>query len=277
MQQKQIPALILVFALLLCGCVGRQNAPPSASPMPTHEAAPAATPAPTTPATASPVQPENSAEPTSPPHSPLYLPSCTAEQITEYFNEVVHHVEYSDGTGDDHLVQKWLSPIRYRICGTPTEADEAALRAIVQQLNAVPGFPGICPAEDGMQENMTISFLDPAAFSDSFSSVINGEYAFGATQFWYYTQTNELHTARIGCRTDIAQISRDSVLPEEIINSLGISDTITRTDSITYQYSDENTQLSDIDLLILTLLYNPAIRCGMDADSTAAVIRELYY
>ena len=36
-----------------------------------------------------------------PPHSELYLPGYTQEQIVEYFKEVILNVEYSDGTGSD--------------------------------------------------------------------------------------------------------------------------------------------------------------------------------
>ena len=55
------------------------------------------------------------------------------------------------------------------------------------------------------------------------------------------------------------------------------SDTVLRPDSIVYQYSNSNTALSEIDWLILTLLYHPEMRCGMDAESCEAVIRNLYY
>ena len=81
----------------------------------------------------------------------------------------------------------------------------------------------------------------------------------------------------MGYRTDIDQSTRTSVLIEEIINMLGVSDTVLRTDSIVYQYSNENTALSEMDWLILKLLYDPAIQCGMDVDGCRRVIQELYY
>ena len=107
--------------------------------------------------------------------------------------------------------------------------------------------------------------------------MLQGDYATGATQFWYYTDTNDIYTARIGYRTDISQAERNSILIEEIVNTLGITDTVLRTDSIVYQYSDENLALSDVDWIILKLLYDPAIRCGMDFDSCSRIIPELYY
>lgn len=204
------------------------------------------------------------------------LPDYTAEEIYSYFEEVVLDVEYSDGDGDITLVQKWTAPIAYRVYGSPTEEDLAVLNGLVRQLNQIPGFPGLYTAEAEGDEALRISFLDPEAFRDSFFAVVNGEDAYGATQFWYYIATNEIHSARIGCRTDISQQERNSVLAEEIVNTLGISDTLLRKDSITYQHSNENTVLSDVDWLLLKLLYHPQMQCGMDAEQCRTVIDGLY-
>lgn len=214
---------------------------------------------------------------TQPLHSVLYHPDYTPEQIQEYFAEVVLDMEYSDGTGDVTRVQKWLMPIGYRIDGTPTQEDLAVLNDLFAGLNEIPGFPGFYAAEAEGQENLIISFLSSADFRTGFSEAVNGEDAYGATQFWYYTDNNEIHTARIGCRTDISQQERNSVVVEEIINTLGISDTLLREDSITYQHSNENTALSQVDWIILKLLYDPRIQCGMGKSDCMAVLSELYY
>ena len=194
-----------------------------------------------------------------------------------YFDEVVSDMEYTDGDGDVSLVQKWTSPIRYYIYGTPTLEDIAVLNTLFYQLNQIPGFPGISETTISDAANLTLNFLDSEEFYESFSEVTKGEEAFGAAQFWYFNLTNEIHTAQIGYRTDIDQYSRNSVLLEEIVNVLGISDSLTRTDSIVYQYSNSNMELSDVDWLIIKLLYNPAITCGMNASDYASTIATLYY
>lgn len=217
------------------------------------------------------------AETGEPTHSELYLPDCSAQQMEIYFEEVVLNMEYDDGTGDSSLVQKWQAPIGLRICGDPTEEDLAVLNGLFARLNQIPGFPGFYTAEAEGLENLRISFLNPADFRDSFSSAINGEDAWGATEFWYYTESNEIHTARIGYRTDIEQSSRNAILVEEIINALGISDTVLREDSVVYQYSNENTALSDVDWVILNLLYDPSVHCGMNETQCMRIVRQLYY
>ncbi len=275
MKKKAYLLWLLAAVLLLCACgqpgrvtVPSYTAPTEQTTVPTDTAPTEQT---TAPATTMPT------ETTAPLHTPLYLPDCTVEEVLVYFEEVALRMEYTDGTGDATLVQKWTGPIHYRIYGTPTGEDLAALEALCVQLNAVAGFPGIYPASEDRPENLSLRFLDPEAFSDAFSEAINGETAFGAAQFWYYTDTNEIYTARIGCRTDIDQAVRTSVLTEEIVNVLGISDTQMRTDSIVYQYSDENTELSEIDWLILKLLYDPQIQCGMDFAQCSQMIQQLYF
>lgn len=278
MEKMRCIALVLSFALLLCACAGQTDE--SVFPAENSVLATEATAAPSSEPPAETTIPETTAAesaPTVPLRSELYLPGYTADQITEYFEEVVLNMEYSDGTGDICRLQKWLTPIYYQVHGEATEEDLEVLSELCRQLNTNPGFPGIYPATEIPQQNVSISFLAPDAFRDSFSDVVNGEEANGAVQFWYYTLTNELYTARIGCRTDLDQDTRSSVLQEEIINSLGITDTVLRPDSITYQYSDDNAALSDVDLLILKLLYDPAFQCGFDAQTCSALIQELYY
>lgn len=275
-------ALSILLAVLLCACTGTAGNDPTP---PTYEEPSTVDPGNETTETTEPTtevtEPEETepeeTEPTEPEHSELYLPEYAPQQIIAYFEEVVLHSEYTDGSGNPALIQKWVMPISYRIYGTPTEEDLAVLENLFAQLNEIPGFPGISPAEDGCFDNLAISFLNPDAFRNEFSDVVHGEEAFGAVQYWYYDDLNEIYSARIGYRTDLEQVIRNSVLVEEIINGLGISDTVLRTDSIVYQYSDDNLAPSDVDWVIVKLLYDPAIQCGMNLEECTAVIETLYY
>lgn len=220
---------------------------------------------------------ENTEDTPAPLHSDLYIDGVSTEQMIEYFNEVVLSMEYTTGDGDESLVQKWKKPIYYCIEGSATDTDLAVLNTLFEELNQINGFPGIFPADGEHFANLTIWFLDQYNFNLQFSSVINGEAAEGAVQFWYYTLSNEIYKGQVGYRTDISQEIRNSVLLEEIVNLLGLSDTVIRSDSIVYQYSSDATELSEIDWVILKLLYNSQIRRGMDADACRAVLERLYY
>lgn len=275
---------VIALTLLLCACMdipgggGTTTVPsseaaaavPSTAPSTEPATQPSAAPVTTAPVVEIP-------ELTKPAHSQLYLPAYTFEQVWENFEEIVLHMEYSDGVGDSSLVQKWNTPMRYRVYGDPTQEDLEVLAVLFGQLNELEGFPGVQIAADWETENLALYFVDPESFSAIFSEIINGEDAYGAVQFWYYTDTNDIYTANVGYRTDIDQTTRNSILLEEIVNALGVSDTVLREDSIVYQYSNDNLALSDMDWLILKLLYNPAIQCGMDWERCRAVIGELYF
>ena len=267
MRKGRSLCLCLALGLLLCAC----------RPLTPYEIPTAETDNKDTTAATTIDAPPEETETTAPAHSALYLPEYTSQQVLEYFEEVVLHMEYTDGTGNVAMVQKWREPIRYHIYGDPTEEDLSVLTALFAKLNEIPGFPGIYAAANGEPGNLTLNFLDSENFNLNFQTFLNGEDAYGAVRFWYYTETNEIYTADVGYRTDVDQSARISVLIEEIVNMLGVSDTALREDSIVYQYSNDNTALSDMDLLILKLLYNPAIQCGMDFDSCRTVIQELYY
>ncbi|MBQ4565744.1 MAG: DUF2927 domain-containing protein [Oscillospiraceae bacterium] len=274
-------SLLLLFGLLACtACDPWEAVLPESTAEATTEAPTTEVPtteAPTTEAPTTEAPTETEPPETEPLHSPLYLPDYSVEDVITYFNEVVLTVEYNNGDGDPSLVQKWLSPIYYRIQGEPSEQDLAVLEDFVAQLNRIPGFPGMEEVSHGESlSNITIYFVEREPFEEIFSDVVHGDFANGAVEFWYYTDTNEIYSASVGVCLDVGQESRNSILPEEIINMLGITDTVLREDSIVYQYSDENTALSDMDLLILKLLYSPEIRCGMTAEECEAVIRELY-
>ena len=256
--------LILLLVLTLCGC---------AAPVPETTVPVTVTPETTVPETTIPA----TTAPTEPLHSTLYREGLDIEHVLTYFQEVANQIEYNDGTGDPSLIQKWLSPIVYRIHGNPTQEDLQVLSEFCEQLNTVPGFPGIREAQEHEPENLSLSFLDPDAFRENFSDAVHGEDAWGATQFWYYTDTNEIYTATIGYRTDIPQADRSSIILEEIVNTLGFSDSELRPDSIVYQHSNENLRLSDVDWLLLELLYHPDIDCAMDAEMCEKIIRNLYY
>ena len=277
MLRKKVPALILMLSILFTACGIRPSENLSDTTYFPKDSENIEIFATESTALATNTETECATDPIETLHSELFLRDYTPEQIIGYFEEVVLDVEYSDGTGSVNLVKKWLSPIYYKIHGSATDTDLIILADLFEQLNSIPGFPGIYSADDISQVNVNIYFLDRDTLRDSFYDVINGEEADGAVQFWFYTLTNELHTARIGYCTDIDQSIRNSVLIEEIINMLGITDTVLREDSITYQYSSDNTSLSAVDWVILRLLYNPAISCGDPAEVCDSVIRTLYY
>ena len=141
-------------------------------------------------------------------------------------------------------------------------------------LNTIDGFPGIYESELPQQTNLQICFRTQDGLVDLMGSNFSG--CDGGVTFWYLD--NAIYDATICYSTDIDQFVRNSVILEEIYNGLGpAQDTWLRDDSIIYAGYSEPQELTEIDKLLLTLLYHPKMERGMDAAQCEAVIRELYY
>lgn len=250
-------SIFLCFAMLT-GC---PLAPPGAH----------AAPSPHTPLnTLTPVPVKQIPEPS---HSPLYIPGVEVDDVITYFSEVCLDAEFSQG-GNPSIVQKWTIPIRYMVFGQPTKQDLAILEEYTAWLNTIEGFPGISETEDPSLANLRIHFCTNQELLD----IMGEEYVGldGAVTFWY--RNNEIYDAVICCRKDLNQHLRNSVILEEIYNGLGpVQDTSLRPDSIIYAEFSEPQALTEMDKLILRLLYHPQILCGMDAEDCAEIICQLYW
>lgn len=198
------------------------------------------------------------------------------EDVIRYFNEVVLDSEFSDG-GNAKLVQKWDNPIVYWVGGSPTDADIAVMESFMDTVNGIPGFPGYVAGDQEYLSDLRIYFCDGEEMENRMGpNFANGLFD-GAVTFWYDGE-NRLYSEVICIRHDIDQQIRNSVIAEELYNGLGpVQDTVLREDSIIYQYGSEVQSLSNVDLLLLKLLYHPEIQRGMNAEECTAVIRQLYY
>lgn len=278
--------LILCILFSACGVRPESPAASEASPPPppqdivTSTVAPTAasvpTAVPTPEATAAPTPtptPEVSAAPA---HSSMYIDGQTTEDVIHYFNEVCLDSEFIE-SGDPSYVQKWAAPISYMLHGTYTQTDYEVLTGLVTQLNGIYGFPGMQECYEEHSANLNIYFCTQQELNDRMGAMAQNELLDGAVTFWY-DGMNQIYDAIICIRTDLDQNIRSSVILEEIYNGLGpIQDTTLRPDSIIYQHSSDALALTELDTLILQLLYHPDILCGMDAVETETVIRSLYY
>lgn len=207
-------------------------------------------------------------------HSEWYISGLEVEDVILYFNEVCLDAEYYT-EGDPSLLQKWGSPIYYTVQGSPTEEDLRILSEFVQWLNGIEGFPGMKEVQQIHESNLQIYFCDEGEMKRRMgNSFVNMD---GAVTFWY-DGNNVIHDAIICYRTDLAQELRSSVILEEIYNGLGpVQDSQLRHDSIISADFTQPEVLTEIDELILKLLYHPDMLCGMTAIECETVIRRLYW
>lgn len=213
--------------------------------------------------------------PTEEPHSAFYADGVSVDQVIAHFNKVVLGIESNAGAAETSLVQKWDVPIDYRIEGMPNRQDAQNLNNLAKQLNAIEGFPGIQAAK-GLEQNLTIYFLKDEEFKTQFSHVMEGTGVYGIVQVWH-NDSNGIYSARIGYRQSASQELRDLLLPEKLVEMLGISEVTVRKEITTDLKPQTIIDLSPIDWSVIKLLYNPRIHNGMNADECEMIIRELYY
>lgn len=274
--KKLIPCVLIVC--LLCGCSFLREGTAPSAPQTEPTTAPQtemSTEPPTEAPTEPPTEPPTEA-PTEPPHSALYIPELSVEDVILYFNEVCLDSEYSE-SGDPSLVQKWTTPIRCAVYGEYTEEDLAAIDKIGAFLNEIEGFPGFERVDGDSETNLRISFYTDDGLMEEMGDYVDQELSDGIVHFWYSDQ-NEIYDEEIGIRVEIGQEQRNSIVLEEIYNGMGMTqDTVLRDDSIIWQYYTDVQWLSEIDELLMRLLYAPELVCGMDAAACEEVIRALYY
>ena len=206
-------------------------------------------------------------------HSELYIPGLDVEDVILYFNEVCLDAEINLN-GDPSKLQKWMKPIAYYVDGNYTEEDLATLNGFVDWLNAMEGFPGLYPTYEAWSSDLEIYFCANEEMIARLGEDFWG--CDGGVTFWY--ANHEIYEEIICIRNDISQHIRNSVILEELYNGLGpVQDSWLREDSLIYAGYSEPQALTEIDELILKLLYHPDMKCGMNREQCEAVIRELYY
>lgn len=288
-----IGMIVIMTLFLLCGCIPQDWYPtqptgestdksptqeqtePSGTTHATEESTEQATQEDTEPTeeitTATELPTETTAAPK---HSALYIPGVSTDEVIEYFNEVCLDAEFVN-SGDPTYLQRWEIPILYTLNGSYTDEDLDTLDRFVSWLNTVEGFPGMEETQDSFLANLRIYFSDDEEYL-----IIMGDHfagTDGGITFWY-NGDNQIYEAEIAYRTNVEQEIRNSVILEEIYNGLGpINDTLLREDSIIYSGFSTPQSLTEIDELMIKLLYHPEMQCGMDAEDCEAVIRQLYY
>lgn len=266
--KKYMISVLSIMLILLAACQRTEAEQPAVeTTMPTVSAVVVTAPVPETMPAAEPVI-------TEPQHSEFYIPGVSVEDVILYFNEVCLDAEIVH-TGDPSVLQKWTEPIEYAINGDFTSEDLTVFNEFVRRMNTIVGFPGFVEAQWPEDAPLQIWFCTEREMVSRMGKSFQGHD--GAVTFWYDDE-DRIYRSIICCRSDIEQYTRNSVIQEELYNGLGpIQDTKLRPDSIIYADFSEPQNLTEMDELIIRLLYHPWMECGMDAAACEAVIRRLYY
>ncbi len=276
MKKTALIALMLLLIGVLCSC--RIPLPedifPEKSPTPTQSPTPYPTYAERPSPTPTPLGAELTPTPEVTPGP--FDPKVNRERypnkdILEYFYEIALYTEY--GThGKQEPIQKWTAPLKCFITGYPNEEDMQMVLRVFESLNNLPGFPGIKQVDTEADSNVYITFLPEEEYFDfSRKYIASRTYGFAAIN---RDETNRvIHSATIGFRTDLTQSKRNAVIIEELTQMLGLlNDTYRHPESIFYQGPHEPQWYTDLDWILVQLLYHPLIKPGMTYEECATIL-----
>ena len=171
-------------------------------------------------------------------------------------------------------LSRWKKPIRICLTGSPTAADRKDLNKFIMEVAThCPNVPNISVVKREQDANITIYYgpLNTLAAHVYFYKEGNWG-AFG----YHYDAKNGITRGQVGIATDKNNAaSKRHLLREELTGLLGLSnDHDLYSDSILYQPWTTVGQLSDVDWLMLNMLYDPDLRCGMSATQAYKILLE---
>jgi len=165
--------------------------------------------------------------------------------------------------GGAHPLARWDGPIRIYVDGQPSQADREHLDAFVLQLcYRVPTMPNVTIVEDRAQANMFIWFGPLDEMGQHVANYTQGNWGY----FTYWYRSHRIVEAEIAIATDVTnQRERNHLAKEEIVGALGLTnDHDVFSDSILYQPWTTTQELSEVDWLMLNMIYHPSVSPGCD-------------
>ena len=179
-----------------------------------------------------------------------------------------------EGSEQGHLV-RWESSIRVYIDGSPTRKDRRMIDSFLLQLALqVPDMPNITLAESRSDANLFIYFGPLDQLKNHVPDYVSGNWGL----FHYICSSWRIQRAYIVIASDVTgQRERNHLIQEEIVGALGLpNDHTVYSDSILYQEWSTVQELSEIDWIMLNMVYSPLVRPGMQQQELVGIFTEAW-
>ena len=179
------------------------------------------------------------------------------DKIINIFDEVALNEEYTSRVSSKQI-QKWNSPVYYYYKNASNE-DIEQIKKITNLLNSIPEFPGIF--ETSLEKaNLIIDFTSYEILHSK--TKIGGVEGYSENTF---ASDNIITKSNIMINQNLNQNIKNSVIAEEMLHSIGLkNDTKTCSNSVLYEYGSRVEYPTDIDILLINILYDETITYGMD-------------
>ena len=150
--------------------------------------------------------------------------------------------------------------------------DDAWLNHFIMELAThCPNMPNVHRVYDRESANAVIYYCPLDQMSSHVTGYVEGNW--GYFHYWY-VNGGEINKIEIAIATDVNTTeSKKHLLQEELIGGFGLSnDHFDYTDSILYGEWTTTQEPSDVDWLMLNMLYDPDLRIGMTASEAYDVL-----
>ena len=180
-------------------------------------------------------------------------------EALDYFFEVALNSEFGDSSSQ---IRKWTQAIEIYISGSYTDTDENTVKNIIDELKTITDESLQIKIGSKETANLTIIFCDPSEFNTHNDYV--PENVNGFVTVWK-NQNSEIQKSQILISSSSSDSLRPHIIREELTQSLGLlNDSWEYENSIFYQGYSKTDQYSDIDKLVIQILYLSSIEPGMN-------------
>ena len=194
----------------------------------------------------------------------------------EAFDVCALSMEYPDaGAQQGHLI-RWSDGIRVYIGGNPTRKDLDIISAMFLNLALrVPELPNITLVSREEDSNVQFWFVPLKQLGDFLPGYVEGNWGYFHLNYYNWM----IREAQVGIATDVTdQKARNHLIQEEFTGALGLlNDHFLYSDSILYQPWTTVQQPSEVDWLMLNILYSPRLSPGMDKDKIHSILTEAWF
>lgn len=194
----------------------------------------------------------------------------TQEQIN-YFMEVAMGSEF-DPSGNSKI-RKWQGDVRIQYFGSPTQADLATLKTVIEEVNGLVGGAVRLQLVQN-NPNVKVRFVPEPQFRNYEPRYVPVNFGFFATN---WDAKGTIQNANILINSQgITQKERSHLIREELTQSLGLMrDSYKYSNSMFYQPWTDVTQYAEIDKALIRMLYSPGIQSGMTKTEVLSAMRPL--
>lgn len=277
MKPSAIFILVVLIALLSPGCATADMAQLTAGATIPADSADIATAAPATAAPASAAAATVAAEPSATPSSaPTPAPTLSPDMIAAYNAKAAAYfsqVGFADVRGTPGIT-RWERALKVQLVGKPNQADLMHIDRLLEALKSVKNLPPLSLADKG--GDIIVYFL-PVSKAKTVTAEYSGGMSFGSNGFYPKMATHPMRSGKAFIADELKdQDGRNGKLTSFFLLSLGL-----QTD-VKHQYPDSALNFkalsaapSDLDLLMLRLLYDPSIKPENKKETIMTQVKKL--